>query len=190
LYLIVGLGNPGLLYKNTRHNAGAMVLDGICKNRKLKFSRTSGPYQSTAFTFRGEKVILIKSRTYMNESGRAVNKAINEMRLKDLSRLLVISDDINLPFGSLRIRAEGSAGGQKGLQSIIDSLGTSQFPRLRIGIGDHFSDAVEYVLSPFGKKELENLPFILQYAMEAVESFLAEGLTQTMSRFNRNFLET
>jgi PTH1 family peptidyl-tRNA hydrolase len=190
LYLIVGLGNPGLVYKNTRHNAGVMVLDRISKKYKLKFSRASGPYQSTSYTFQGEKVILIKSRTYMNESGRAVSKAVDATHLTDLSRLLVISDDINLPFGTLRIRKEGSAGGQKGLQSIINSLGSRQFPRLRIGIGDHFSDAAEYVLSPFSKKELEELPFILQYAMEAVESFLAEGITPTMSRYNRNFLET
>ncbi len=190
MYLIVGLGNPGLVYKNTRHNAGVMVLDRICKKHKLKFTRAAGPFQSVSLTYAGEEVRLIKSRTYMNDSGRAVIKAVKAAQLSNYSRLLIIADDINLPFGSLRLREGGSAGGQKGLQSVIHSLGTNQFPRLRIGIGDHFSDATEYVLSPFSKKEMEDLPFVLQYAMEAVESFVAEGLTQTMSKYNRNFLET
>ncbi|MBN2365259.1 MAG: aminoacyl-tRNA hydrolase [Calditrichaeota bacterium] len=190
MLVIVGLGNPGLQYKETRHNIGFMVLDQFCRKHKLAFRKSGKMYRAVSFEFESEKVRFVKPQTYMNESGNAVRKAVIESGITDFSRLLVVSDDINLPFGTIRLRESGSAGGQKGLQSIIDHLGTNAFPRMRIGIGNHFSDAADYVLSRFSRKEQKDVPFILTYAVEALEYFISNGIELTMSKYNRNVLET
>jgi len=189
LYVIVGLGNPGLSYKHTRHNVGFMVLDLLAKKHHLKFEKDKGPYRTTLFSLKNQKVLLVKPFTFMNLSGQAVQAVVTKKRIYDLSALLVVCDDINLPFGTLRLRGSGSAGGQKGLVSIISNLGTSEFARLRVGIGSNFSDAADYVLSPFLKSEQKELPHILQIAAGAVESFILEGLEPTISRYNKNLLE-
>ena len=124
----------------------------------------------------------------MNLSGIAVISGIKQYDVV-LSNFLVICDDINLKFGTLRIRSKGSDGGQKGLRSIISNVGTPDFPRLRIGIGDYFDNASAYVLSPFNSAEKKELPSIIQIAADAVESFVLNGIELTMSRFNRNYLE-
>lgn len=188
MYLIIGLGNPGLTYKHTRHNVGFMVLDVLGKKYQVKFNRDSGPSRTAKFTLVKQSVLMAKPYTFMNLSGKAVKALTEKYRIKNLSKILVICDDINLPFGVLRMRASGSAGGQKGLVSIISQLSTAEFPRLRIGIGNHFSDAADYVLSPFSEKELQDLSLILHTAAEAVESFIVNDLHSTMSRYNRNWL--
>jgi PTH1 family peptidyl-tRNA hydrolase len=189
LYVIVGLGNPGLIYKQTRHNVGFMVLDLLAKRHHLKFEKDQGPYRTALLSLKNQKVFLVKPSTFMNLSGQAVQGVVTKKRIYKLSTLLVVCDDINLPFGSLRLRGSGSAGGQKGLVSIISSLGTNEFARLRVGIGSNFSDAADYVLSPFLDSERKELPLILQRAAEAVESFVLEGLERTMTQYNKNLLE-
>jgi PTH1 family peptidyl-tRNA hydrolase len=134
-------------------------------------------------------MILLKPLTFMNLSGRAVKFAVDYYNFKDYTKLLVISDDINLPFGSIRLRGSGSAGGQKGMKSIIDSLSTNDFPRLRIGVGMPPYDTADYVLSSFSKTEKEILPKILDWAIDALDSFVLHGLKTTMSKFNKNILE-
>ena len=190
MYVIVGLGNPGPLYKDTRHNIGFMVLDLWQKKFDLKYTRDVGPSQIAFGNILKQKVILVRPLTFMNLSGRAVRRIIEKYRISGYSNLLVISDDLNLPFGSIRLRGYGSSGGQKGLQSLISELGTSEFPRLRIGIGAGYADAVKYVLSPFSKREKKDLKLILDMAVEAVEMFITAGLEKTMSQFNKNYLET
>jgi PTH1 family peptidyl-tRNA hydrolase len=125
----------------------------------------------------------------MNLSGRAVKKILDYYRISDYSRILIILDDINLPFGVIRLRPDGSAGGQKGLVSIINELQTNKIPRLRIGIGNSFRDAANYVLSPFNKKEKTDLPFIINTTVNAVESFMDEGIDTAMDKYNKNILE-
>jgi PTH1 family peptidyl-tRNA hydrolase len=190
LYLIVGLGNPGLSYKHTRHNVGFMALDFLGKKHRLKFEKDLGPSRTAKFSLEKRSVLLMKPLTFMNLSGQAVKAIASKKRIYDLATLLVICDDINLPFAELRLRGSGSAGGQKGLISIISQLGTSEFARLRIGIGCNFSDAADYVLSPFLQQERKELPLILEQAAVTVESFVLQGLDYTMTRYNKNILQS
>ena len=187
-FLIVGLGNPGKKYERTRHNVGFMVIDTIASRLKMTFTKIEERYWTCSQQYQNKNIILMKPATYMNLSGRAVASGMARYNI-DLSNLLVICDDINLEFGTIRIRSKGSDGGQKGLRSIISSLATQDFPRLRIGIGDHFRDAVEYVLSPFSKNENEDLLSIIAIAADAVDYFILNNLELAMSRFNRNYLE-
>ncbi len=166
-----------------------MVVDLLAEKYRTKFAKGNGPYYFIRLQVGGKTVILVKPLTYMNLSGRAVAAALQDFGIASLEKLLVICDDIDLPFGTIRLRRRGSDGGQKGLRSIIETLGTREFCRLRIGIGDHFRDAADYVLSPFSKEEEKELPFILQHAAEAVISFVENGIDLTMSRFNKNVLE-
>ncbi|MEJ2636812.1 MAG: aminoacyl-tRNA hydrolase [Calditrichia bacterium] len=189
MYIIFGLGNPGPQYEMTRHNVGYMVLDELVKRYDVLFKRGNGPFEASACYFNDHQILFVKPLTFMNLSGEAVSFLIDEYNFHDYSKLLVVLDDINLPFGTIRLRPYGSDGGQKGLRSIIDALEDRGIPRLRIGIGDNFSDAVDYVLSPFTAKEREDLPLILKHAVDAVESFIEEGIGLTMSRYNRNFLD-
>lgn len=189
MYVIVGLGNPGPLYKDTRHNIGFMVLDLWQKKFDLKYTRDVGPSQVAFCNILRKKVIFVRPLTFMNLSGRAVKRIVEKYQVSDYSKLLVISDDLNLPFGTVRLREEGSSGGQKGLKSLISELGSSEFPRLRIGIGPGYADAVKYVLSPFSKKEKKDLNLILDIAVEAGETFMTAGLEKTMSQYNKNYLE-
>lgn len=186
-FLIVGLGNPGGQYEKTRHNLGFMIADNLAIRFKKSFSKFNTTYWGISFFYGQEKIILMKPTTYMNLSGIAVASFVQRYNIV-LSNLLIICDDINLTFGTIRIRSKGSDGGQKGLRSIISALGTQNFPRLRIGIGNHCEDATDYVLSQFNKKEQEDLPLIINWTADAVECFLLNGIEITMSRFNRNLL--
>ena len=188
MFIIIGLGNPGSEYKNTRHNTGFLVLDKIANQRNLKFVGGRGPYLETSFKIRRTTVLLIKPTTFMNLSGIAVRSVFDFYKLSDYSKSLIILDDINLPLGLMRFRSKGSDGGQKGLKSILTHLGSQDIPRLRIGIGYSFTDPVKYVLSPFSKVEQPDIAIILQYAVEAVESFVSNGITVSMNRYNRNVL--
>jgi len=187
-YLIVGLGNPGKKYEATRHNIGFMILDSLAAKYKIFFKKIQNTFSIATFDCEGKIARLLKPITFMNLSGIAVAAGVQQYNI-DLSNLLVICDDINLKFGTLRIRSKGSDGGQKGLRSIISLLGTEQFPRLRVGIGDHFIDAADYVLSPFQSAETKDVPSIINTAANAVESFVLNGIELTMSRFNKNYFE-
>ncbi len=189
VHIIVGLGNPGAEYDNTRHNVGFRVVDLLAARFRRQFRTKKNLYSYTKIAIDESPVVLIKPLTYMNGSGIAVKSACKAFKVIDLEKILVIFDDMNLPFGTIRMRPGGSHGGQKGLLSIITALESSDFPRLRIGIGDHFSDAVDFVLSPFQRDEAEALPFILEESARAAESFIKDGIELTMSRFNRYVLD-
>jgi len=183
-YLVVGLGNPGEKYRLTRHNIGYMVVDQIANKYKCSFKRRF-KYFVAKFNFGHNKIILIKPTTYMNLSGLAVRKGLKRFKV-DLSNLIVISDDLNLPLGKIRLRAKGSAGGQKGLKSIIENLNSEKFPRLRLGIaGDKFiSDVVEHVLSPFGKDEVNKVDQVINEASLCIMHLIEYGISKTMNEFN------
>lgn len=188
-YLIVGLGNPGKGYQKTRHNIGFMILDALAGRYKTKFRKVKKGFSISSIDRNAINIRLLKPLTFMNLSGIAVAAGIQQYNIA-LSNVLIICDDINLKFGTLRMRSKGSDGGQKGLRSIISLLGTQVIPRLRIGIGNQFdSNAADFVLSQFNVIEQNELPLIVQSAADAVESFIYNGLEFTMSRFNRNYLE-
>jgi len=194
LALVVGLGNPGDRYVGTRHNVGFEVLDALVRRLAADPSRPAriDRLDCRALTGRvriGETPVLLgKPQTYMNLSGESV-KGLIVKHAVPRDRVLVVSDDVALPVGRLRLRPSGSSGGQKGLQSIIDCLGADDFARLRVGIaGDHFrpgEDLADYVLERFSKAERAALAPALSTACEAVETFVTEGIDAAMNRFNR-----
>jgi len=171
-----------------RHNVGFMVLDELVERFKGKFKLETSNYLLAKVSIKSTPVFLIKPITYMNDSGKAVKQFIQYYKINDLSNFLVVSDDVNLPFGTVRLREGGSSGGQKGLESIIAELKTEDIPRLRIGIGDEFEDAVSHVLSQFTKTEKKVLPDIISHAADAVECFVEYGLQKAMTEYNRNIL--
>lgn len=186
-YLLVGLGNPGPNYRTTRHNVGFMVVDEIARMKGENF-RSDQNCLTADFLEAGHKVLLTKPLTYMNNSGIAVSGLLNKFKVP-LSNLLVILDDFNLPFGRLRLRADGSDGGHNGLASIIQQLGTRDFPRVRVGIGqEKMSDSVSFVLSNFNREEREQLPEVIERAAEASLSFIADGLNHVMNKYNVNLV--
>ena len=183
-YLVVGLGNIGAEYADTRHNIGFLVLDALAKASGISFSTLR--YGSLAeVKFRGKHVFLLKPSTYMNLSGKAINYWIREAQIP-LERLLVVVDDLALPLGTLRMRKQGSDGGHNGLRSINEVLGTTVYTRLRVGIGNHFGRGrqVDYVLGPWDDEELRELPFILDKCRSAIEAFVTIGPDRAMNIFN------
>jgi PTH1 family peptidyl-tRNA hydrolase len=185
-HLLVGLGNPGREYRLNRHNAGYMVLDRLVeRHRLLGFTKRQGKALITTGHIGETPVVLAKPQTYMNLSGTAVSSLVRFYQIP-LARLLVILDDIDLPFGTLRLRADGGSAGQGGLRSIIQQLGTEVFPRLRLGIGrpPGMKTAANYVLKDFRGEDHEILYVTLATAADAVECFLREGIITAMNRFN------
>ena len=183
-FLIAGLGNIGAEYANTRHNIGFMVLDAFAKESGTTF--ISGRYGSTAeVSYRGHKLILLKPSTYMNLSGKAVNYWMQELKIKP-ENLLVIVDDLALPFGSLRMRKQGSDGGHNGLKNITAMLGNSNYARLRVGISDAFAKGhqVDYVLGKWKSEEEKELPFILDRAIDAVKAYAFMGPDRALNVCN------
>jgi PTH1 family peptidyl-tRNA hydrolase len=178
---IFGLGNPTRRYASTRHNVGFMVLDVLARRFRCHFRALSGREVAKKH-FAGSELVLVKPLLYMNESGAAVRRQLQ--RRPD--ELLVVCDDLALPFGRLRLKPGGSDGGHKGLGSVITCLGRSDFPRLRVGIGapPEGSDAVEYVLEPFAKPESALLPEILDRAADACLATVTAGIESAMNRFN------
>jgi len=184
-FLIAGLGNPGPEYKYTRHNAGFLAADRLAEELQTAFSQ--GRYAEIARArYRGKQLVIIKPQTYMNLSGKAVRYWLQKENIP-LERLLVIADDLNLPFGQIRLRGQGSHGGHNGLRHIMETLGTRKFPRLRIGIGKKFAPGhqTDYVLGRWTEEEMQELPFILDRAAEAVLTFVSRGLQEAMTRFNK-----
>lgn len=182
---IFGLGNPGRRFAGTRHNAGAMALDVLARRGGIRLWRRRYRAACGRGRIRGRPVWLFKPRTYMNLSGYAVAAAVEDLRL-DAGRILVMCDDIDLPAGNIRLREKGSAGGHKGLRSIIDEIGTPDFARLRVGVGapPPGEDAAAYVLSPVGAAEQEKIDAALERAADAAEMWLAEGAARAMTAFN------
>ncbi len=182
--LVVGLGNPGSQYAETRHNIGWMVLDRLA-DRAGKSGRGRGRDASEVLELRhkGLELTLAKPQTYMNDSGVAVRKLMSRGHVT-LIELLVIADDFSLPFGKLRFREAGSHGGHNGLRSIIDELGTEKYSRLRVGIGEPDRGAIDHVLSRFAADERKRLPILLDAAADAVEAWAREGTSKAANRFN------
>ncbi|HSB66212.1 MAG TPA: aminoacyl-tRNA hydrolase, partial [Anaerolineales bacterium] len=184
-FLIAGLGNPGRKYEYHRHNVGFMLLNRLTGRLGESFSQVQSKALVARPTFLGERVILVKPQTYMNKSGTAVGSLLHFYQVP-LENLLVAYDDVDLPLGTLRIRPSGGSAGHKGMQSIIERLGTEEFPRLRIGTSrpPGKKEAADYVLQNFRKEELELLEATLDRAVKAVITFLEYGLDRAMNFFN------
>ena len=181
--VIVGLGNPGRQYAHTRHNVGFDVLDIFARRRKVRVLGRQHRALVGRFEQAGEEVLLVKPQTFMNESGAAVGAIVRKHRLEP-GDILVVYDDIDLPLGRLRIRMRGSSGGHKGMNSIIHSLGSSDFPRIRIGIGRQ-GDAIDHVLSRFNRRERETIDPALESAADALDEILNEGIEAAMNEYNK-----
>ncbi|MBI1770417.1 MAG: aminoacyl-tRNA hydrolase [Bacteroidetes bacterium] len=183
-YLIAGLGNIGPEYELTRHNIGFLVLDRIADNHKINF-HTERLADKAELKYKGRQLHFIKPNTYMNLSGKAISYWLQELKIRK-ENLLVIVDDIALPFGSLRLRTKGSSAGHNGLKNIEQILGGQDYSRLRFGIGNDFAKGqqVDFVLSNFSKEEFTALPEVMDKAAEMVYSFCAIGVERTMNFFN------
>ena len=184
-FLIAGLGNIGPEHMLTRHNAGFMVVDRLAAQHDINFTMNRLAY-TAEWRHKGKIIQLIKPTTYMNLSGRAVSSYLKQFNVP-IENLLVITDDKDLPFGKLRLKPKGSAGGHNGLRSIDEVLGTQEYARLRFGIGSDFSKGrqVDFVLGKFPKEEMELLPDHLDRAGDAIVSFCTSGLQHTMNFFNQ-----
>ena len=183
-YLIIGLGNPGAEHENTRHNIGFKVLDKLANLSAISFS--TDRYADVAeVKFKGRNLILIKPNTFMNLSGKAVNYWMQNTKI-DIENMLVITDDISLPFGVLRMRKKGSDGGHNGLKNIQAVLGNSNYPRLRFGVGDDFSRGkqVEYVLDYFSDEDYTTMNNRMEMAVKMIQAFATIGIEYAMSDFN------
>lgn len=185
MHAFIGLGNPGVRYAGTRHNAGFDVIDTLLLRFDLELAPVSEGFHGAVATIGGLPVALVKPVTFMNRSGRAVREAVGHYAL-DVDRMVVVCDDVNLPFGTLRLRAQGSHGGHRGLESIIDALGTEGFARQRIGIdvprdADTLSD---YVLEAFTEEEATDLPIVLDRACDQLALFASDGCGEAASRYN------
>ena len=184
-YLVVGLGNPGRKYRANRHNVGFMIVDKLAEDLGIRMSRVQMKAIIGSGKFDNNKIFLAKPQTYMNLSGVSVASLVKFYQLH-FTQILVIHDDLDLPLGTLRLRPGGGAGGQKGLASIIERLGTQEFPRLRIGI-DHppgQMDAAAYVLRDFSTEENDILAFTIDKAVGAIKISVTEGLQPAMNKFN------
>ena len=185
-WLLVCLGNPGDKYENTRHNVGFMVADEVAERQSKPIQRLKFKALTNTLTISGEKVLVMKPVTYMNLSGEAVRQAVDFYKIPP-DHVLVVSDDTALPLGRLRIRQKGSAGGHNGLKNIIQHLGTDQFPRLRVGVGEKPHpdyDMADWVLSKFTGEDKKAIDEAVKRAADAIECILAEGVDRGMGRFN------
>ena len=183
-YLIVGLGNIGDEYRETRHNIGFMVLDALAKASNIVFK--DGRYgATTTLSVKGRQLILLKPSTYMNLSGNAVRYWLQQEKIP-LENVLVVVDDLALPFGSLRLKGKGSDAGHNGLKHIAATLGTQNYARLRFGIGNDFPKGaqVDYVLGNFDEEDRKQMPERLELAGEIIKSICLAGLNLTMNQYN------
>jgi len=184
-YLIAGLGNPGLEYRQTRHNFGFLALDALAEDAKLPLKKVKFKAIIAEGRLEGKPVVLAKPLTFMNESGTSITSLMHFFNI-DLEHLLIIHDELDLPFGTIRMRAEGGTSGQKGMASIIEKLGTQTFPRMRLGIGHPPGqmEPADYVLQHFSKADNEVLKIVLKFAVEAAQTFVRDGLVTAMNRYN------
>ncbi len=183
--LIVGLGNPGREYEHTRHNVGFMAIDRLAVMLEVNFTQTQFQSQIASLQFKGEKVLLMKPQTYMNLSGEAVAACARYFKI-DSQDILVLHDDLDLPVGKIRIRYQGSSGGQNGLKNIMQLLGTQDIKRIRIGIGkDPIIPVKDYVLGKIPKDQEDLMNEILDKVAKASRASLAMTFTEVMNRYNR-----
>ena len=184
-YLIIGLGNPGEKYENSRHNIGFKVLDKIASLSNISFS-TDKLADVALLKHKGRHLVLLKPNTFMNLSGKAVNYWMQKEKVS-VDNILVVSDDIDLPFSTIRLRAKGSDGGHNGLKNIIEVLESTSFPRMRFGIGSEFSKGrqSDYVLGNWSDEETNLLDEKMESSVKIILSFTTIGINQTMNDFNR-----
>jgi peptidyl-tRNA hydrolase, PTH1 family len=182
--IVVGLGNPGREYAATRHNVGFMVVEQLARRIGAPGSKRRFRSELSEGFLAGEKIVLVQPQTYMNLSGHAVREVVNWYRAA-LDDVLIVSDDLDLPFGTLRLRARGSAGGHNGLASVIEQLGTQDVPRLKIGIGRGPGQATSRVLSRFSADEERALSELVDRAADAVELWARDGIIAAMNDVNR-----
>ncbi len=189
-FLLIGLGNPGREYRDNRHNAGFMVIDRLAVRLNARGMKLQSKAIVTSSFYEDKKLILAKPQTYMNLSGHSVQGLANFYKLP-LDNLLVTHDDLDLPFGTIRLRPGGGPGGQKGVASAIEQLGTKDLPGLRIGIGrpPGRMDAAAYVLQDFSRDEAKTLSAILDRAADAALTFVVNGLDKAMNEFNGEIIE-
>jgi PTH1 family peptidyl-tRNA hydrolase len=189
-YLFIGLGNPGREYKFTRHSIGFMIIDALSNQLTIKITKVKSKALIGTGSYLENKIILAKPQTFMNLSGQSVASLVKFYKFP-LEHTLIIHDDLDLPFGTLRLRPSGSSGGQKGIGSVIQTLGTDQIPRLRVGIGrpPGRMDPVNYVLQRFSSQEEDLLEDVIDRACKACLSTIDIGIDQTMTRFNQNYSE-
>jgi len=185
-WLIVGLGNPGPEYEYTAHNLGFLVIDRLAERHKMKVTRKDSMALAGRGTIAGKRVLLAKPQTFMNVSGPSVKGLLAKYELQP-GQLLLVYDELDLPWQSLRIRPSGSAGGHHGVDSVIGTIGSENFPRVRLGIhgGSRDRDGAKIVLSGLKRGQKEELDELLDYAAQAVESIIAEGVEKSMTKFNR-----
>lgn len=183
-FLIVGLGNIGAEYVNTRHNIGFKVVDCLAKKHEAEFN-TVKLGSLAEIKIKGRTLLLLKPNTYMNLSGKAIQYWMEKEKIQK-ENILVITDDLNLPFGTIRLKPKGSDGGHNGLKSIQSLLGTTDYPRFRFGISDDFKKGrqVDYVLGEWDEEEQSKLPERLEMASNTIESFVLSGLGNTMTAYN------
>jgi len=184
-FLIAGLGNPGREYKDNRHNVGFMMIDRIAVRLNARGMKVQSKAIVMDARHEDKKLILAKPQTFMNLSGQSV-QGLTHFYKVPLENLIILSDDLDIPFGTIRIRASGGPGGQRGLGSIIEKLGTKDIPRLRIGIGrpPGRMDPAKYVLQNFSRDEVNELSSILDRGTEAVFAFVTDGLNKAMNEYN------
>lgn len=183
--VLVGLGNPGKKYEGTRHNVGWLVIGELAVRHGAARPKVKFEAEIAEVPVAGQKLVLVAPQTYMNASGRSVRQLVDFYQIAPRD-VLVVCDDINLPLAKLRIRRSGSSGGQKGLENVIQQLGTQDVPRLRIGVGQppNGRDSADYVLDRFAKAEMKEIEPAVRTAADAVETWIAEGVDQAMNRFN------
>ncbi|WP_121667281.1 aminoacyl-tRNA hydrolase [Mesonia aquimarina] len=183
-FLVVGLGNIGPKYHNTRHNIGFKILDYLAEKETLTFE-TVKLGDRTEYKYKGRTFILLKPSTFMNLSGKAVNYWLTKEKIS-LENLLIITDDLNLPFGTIRLKTKGSDGGHNGLKDIQQQLNTNKYNRFRFGISDEFSkgNQINYVLGEWSEDEKKQMPERLDKAVELIKSFGTAGISNTMNSFN------
>jgi peptidyl-tRNA hydrolase, PTH1 family len=186
MFLIVGLGNPGERYARNRHNVGFQCVKYLADRHGLEFGEKQHKARLALGTIRGQRVVLAKPFTFMNDSGQAVAALVRWHKLDLATQLLVIYDDLDLPFATIRLRANGSAGGQNGMKSIIQLLGTQQFARLRVGIGRPADgrDPKDYVLNNWDRDQAAQLPALYARVADAAETFISDGIVAAMNQFN------
>lgn len=188
--LIAGLGNPGRQYRTNRHNIGFMVVDSLAEQLGVEFSRLESKALVTKSDHLGKRLILAKPQTYMNLSGQAVGSLAHFYKIQ-IENMIVVYDEVDLPFGVLRMRPSGGSAGHKGMASIIERVSSQDFPRLRVGIGrpPGRKEAATHVLQDFSRTEQEELPLILRHAVDAVLAFVTEGIDAAMNAFNLDLFD-
>ena len=191
---MVGLGNPGLKYEFTRHNIGFRIIDSLAQDIGIEFKKVKSYYSLISRgKINNHKIMLAKPQTFMNLSGRATSKIVSYYKIS-FSDLLIVYDDLNLELGQIRIRKRGSAGGHKGMESIIQYLGNEDIPRLRVGVGGslfNFNlDCVSYVLSVFEVEEREKVKGVIKLSTEAIKSIIKNGFEEAMRKYNKKLGES